>query len=249
MSSRANSSSAGRIIFISKRRPPGREPGEDGTIFVSSSTQHPTRGAAHRRARAGSADATAWWCNARAWAAALAAKKRRPQRPAALAALAAIENRAPRARALQPRSGHDADRQAASVSTRSSRSASTTTGSLLAAKCGALSPMAAGRSIFPRAVTDRALFHLDNAYYIPERRIQRPRGEDESRFATPPSAASADRRACWSSRRSSTASRAGSGSRRKSCANAIFTTAPAKRTRRITARRSRTTASSASGTS
>ena len=34
--------SAGRIIFISRPTRPGPSAGEDGTIFISSSTQHPS---------------------------------------------------------------------------------------------------------------------------------------------------------------------------------------------------------------
>ena len=100
-----------------------------------------------------------------------------------------------------------------------------------------------------RAVTDRAVFHLDNAYYIPHVEFSGAGRENKSRVEHRlprfrRSAGNAGDRGNHRSRRARDRPRAGSR-----CANEIFIAAPARRTRRITARRSRTIGFSASGTS
>ena len=47
------------------------------------------------------------------------------------------------------------------------------------------------------AIADRAMFHADNAYYLPAARITSLPLQDAHRSPTPPSAASAARRAWW----------------------------------------------------
>jgi hypothetical protein len=176
---------------------------------------------------------TPWWCSRRAWAAASAARRRRATVGRARGARG-DEDRPPGARAARPRRRHGDHGQAPPVP-RALR------GRLRRRR---RAPRARGRALLrrrlgPRSVgersCDRALFHLDNAYYIPTS-SSRARREDERDLATPRSAASAGRRACWSSRRCSTASPARSGSRPERCASELLRGHGPRRTRRPTAR-------------
>ena len=56
-------------------------------------------------------------------------------------------------------------------------------GRLTRARASSSSPTAAGRSTSRESICDRALFHLDNAYYIPAVRLHRARRQDERRLA------------------------------------------------------------------
>ena len=108
---------------------------------------------------------TAWWCNARAWAAASAARKRRATL-AALVALAALKT----GRTVRVRFDRDQDMMLTGQTPSVPREVRGRLRSRRHAPRGAectLFPTAAGRSISRVPITDRALFHLDNAYYIP----------------------------------------------------------------------------------
>ncbi len=125
------------------------------------------RSAARRRARVAPARRTKSSCKARAWAAVSAARKRRRQRRRRWRRWRRFKRDGRCGCAFnrdqdmmltghrhpflaQFKVGFDAQRHIARGSRRNSI------------------PTAAGRSIFRRPVTDRALFHLDNCYYIPQ---------------------------------------------------------------------------------
>ncbi len=69
-------------------------------------------------------------------------------------------------------------------------------GALLALRRRSLCPTAAGRSTCSESICDRALFHLDNAYYVPAWRFDGAGRARRTRPRTRRSAASAGRRAC-----------------------------------------------------
>ena len=81
-------------------------------------------------------------------------------------------------------------------------------------------------------VNDRAVFHADNAYWLPDVAIHSYPLQDATRCPTPRSAASAGRRACSRSRRSSTRSRARSAATRSTCARRTSTARPSATSRR-----------------
>ena len=151
--------------FLSRNARGWAEVGEDGTVFVSSSTQHPSE-VQHIVAHVLKLPMHSVVVESPRMGGGFGGKETQAQPGRARGARG---DRRPAARCgcAQPRSGHDAHRQAASVSRALSRSALMTNGTAARRESGSLFPTAAGRSISRVPVTDRALFHLDNAYYIP----------------------------------------------------------------------------------
>ena len=195
--SRARSTIGGQEHFYLETQAAWAEPGEDGDVFVCVARRS-TRPRCRRSSRTCSTSAAQQGDRAsrRAWAAASAARRRRATPWAALVALAAREDAAARCACSSTATRHEAHRQAPPVLRalrgRLRRRRAAARRSSVAARA----PTAAGRSTSRESILDRALFHLDNAYYIPNVRLLGPGGEDEPRLATPRSAASAARRAC-----------------------------------------------------
>ena len=132
---------------------------------------------------------------------------------AALAALAAVRTRPARARAAQPRPGHDPHRQAAPVS-RAVRGGLRRRTAPCAPCAWNSSPTAAGRSTC-RAPSPTARCSTSTTPITFRTSISAGARSRRTSSRTRPFAASAGRRGCSSSRRSSTASRATSACRRK----------------------------------
>ena len=192
--SRANSPSAARIISISRRNAAWAEAGEDGTIFISSSTQHPSE-VQHIVAHVLDLPMHSVVVECPRMGGGFGGKETQARHLAALAALAATKT-GRRCASAQPRPGHDDHRQAASVSRRVSRSASMTTDCCTRAKVELISN--GGWSLdLSRAVTDRARLSPRQRLLHSARRSSAGASRRRISLRTPPSAASADRRGCW----------------------------------------------------
>ncbi len=175
------------------------ERGDDGDVFVCSSTQHPSEIQAVVVARAPPA--------AQQGGRAVAAHGRRLRRQGdagqhlgGARRARRVEDRAPGARAARPRPRHDSSPASATRSSRASTSASTTTGASWPRACELVSDGGWALDL-SESICDRALFHLDNAYYIPASHFSGRVGAGPTSSRTPRSAASAGRRAWSSSRR------------------------------------------------
>ena len=137
--------SAARTIFISRRNAAWAERGEDGTMFISSSTQHPSEvqhivahvlGAADAQRRCGMpAHGRRFWRKRNAGRDARGARRARRD-----------QDRPQSSRSIQSRSGHDDHRETPSVSRRSFASDSTEKDCCRPRRSNCF-PMAAGRSI------------------------------------------------------------------------------------------------------
>ena len=146
-------------------------PGEDDEVTVHSLHPAPHRGAGDGRAGAGHPLPRGDGRTCAAWAAASAARRRRATLFAAVAALAAKKFN----RAVKLRPDRDDDfidhRQAPRFPSSTTTSATTTT-----ARIEAVDAIFAARSGFSAdltgPVTDRALFHADNAYWYPAVRVR-----------------------------------------------------------------------------
>ena len=163
--SRANSPSAGRIIFISRRNAAWAERGEDGTMFISSSTQHPSE-VQHIVAHVLGLPMHSVVVECPRMGGGFGGKETQAATLAALAALAATKT----GRKVRVRFNRDQDMMITgkrhpflgevSRRLRSRTDCCTRRRSTLFSNGGWSLDLS-------RAVTDRAVFHLDNAYYIP----------------------------------------------------------------------------------
>ena len=183
-------------------------PGEDGSIHVHSSTQHPTE-VQHVCARVlGLPDALVT-CEIRRMGGGFGGKESQATPWAAIAALAAFRT----GRACKLRLDRDEDM--AMTGKRHDFRVDWSVGfdedgRILAADLGYLARCGCSADL-SQGVVDRTMFHSDNAYFLPEADHRHAPAEDATPSPTPPSAASAARRACWRSSASSTPSPGTSG--------------------------------------
>jgi xanthine dehydrogenase large subunit len=143
-------------------------PGEDGDMFVHSSTQHPTE-VQHLVARALKLSHHSVVCETRRMGGGFGGKESQASLIACVAALLAQRTKRPVKLAARPRRRHDADRQKARIPHRlrcriRCRWAHPGISFMQAARCG-YSPDLSG------AICDRAMFHADNCYYLDHARI------------------------------------------------------------------------------
>ena len=140
------------------------ERGEDGTIFISSSTQHPSE-VQHIVAHLLNLPMHSVVIECPRMGGGFGGKETQAAMPAALAALAATKT----GRKVRVRFNRDQDMMITGKRhpfLAKFRVGFDNTGALLAAKIDLFSN--GGWSLdLSRAITDRALFHLDNAYYVP----------------------------------------------------------------------------------
>ena len=219
------------------------EPGEDGSTFVMSSTQHPSE-VQHIVAHVLHVPVNHVVVQSPRMGGGFGGKETQAATFAALAALAAAKTK----KAVRVRVNRDLDMMITGKRhpfLARFEVGYDADGKLLAAKIALHSD--GGWSLdLSMPVTDRALFHLDNSYYIPQVEFSGQAMKPMSR-RTQPSAGSAVRKECWSSRKFWTASRGDLVNHRKRSVKKIFITAKAKLTRRITDRRLRITVSCACG--
>ena len=184
--------------------------------------------------------ATGWSCSACAWAAASAARRRRPTPGPRWRRSPRAKTGAPGARAARPRSRHGAHRQAPSVP-RALRRRLRRRRQAARARGASCSRRRLVRSTCRAPILDRALFHLDNCYYVPARRVRAAASCDEPRLEhrVPRLRRAAGHGGDRGDPRPRRAHARAAAAR--SCASATSTTAAARRTRPTTARRSTTT--------
>ena len=164
-------------------------PGEDGDMLVHSSTQHPSE-VQHLVAQVLGVPDNAVTVECAAWAAASAARKRRPAQRAVLAALAARSHRPAVQDPARSRRRHDASPASGTIS-------SPTTGRVRRQRPHRAIEtviVACGFSADLSGPVDRAMFHADNAYFLPAARSP-PIGCKTNTVSTRPFAASAARKA------------------------------------------------------
>ena len=140
-------------------------PGEDDDVTVHCSTQHPSE-IQHKVAHVLGVPSHAVTVEMRRMGGGFGGKESQGNLPAAAAALVAKLHRPAGQVLLRPRRRHDASPASGTTSASTIASASTTAGRILgvefeqATRCG----MSFDLSL---AIADRAMFHADNAYYLP----------------------------------------------------------------------------------
>ncbi len=245
---RANFPLAARIIFISRRTRPGRSRARTARVFISSSTQHPSE-VQHIVAHLLGLPMHSVVVECPRMGGGFGGKETQAASLAALAALAATKT----GRKVRVRFNRDQDMMITGKRhpfLGKFEVGFDREGMLLAAQSRHSISNGGWSLDLSRAVTDRAVFHLDNAYYIPHvefsgrRRQNQPRLEHRLPRFRRTAGDARDR----GNHGPNCARRLGSapGSRQ---ATQSLSRERARRTPRPTARRSRTTGSSASGRS